>query len=374
MQDFIDVVILYNEDFVKAGNTWVRNLRCLPWAPSTTAPVVIRHENYVDARQKAREDGLMTQAKKEHDIGEKPYTAWVKQKKVLADNNDTAGLDAHLLREPAHGATIDQRYQTLRAAAIPPINRAPYATAVPIGQLATHFRGPLSPTCTAAVWRINTIGELLRASEAAQRQVDDEYNLLMDELEADDIKIDESRSNNEIAQQDPDELAMWLIFNSDRELQLLRIAAGISIDAVKRHLSMSSPPPLTPTRTSLSAFPSLFLGTYFCTKLRNTVRIPTELNRLGNLARGLAPGPDVHRWNLPQSPTNQRPCVPTGISSCLPSVTSFCSGARTVPVQGSRQVHYVFLGATLEDHESWPEVRVIRRQQRIAFTRDDKNS
>lgn len=127
---------------------------------------------------------------------------------------------------------------------------------------------------------------------------------------------------------------------------------------------------LTSPSPSLFLFLFLFLS-YLCTNLWNTVRIPTELVRLGNLARGQATVQDVHRWHVPPGTTNVRPTVPTGISSCLPSVTYFCSGARTVSGPGGSQVHYVFLGATLEDLDSWLEVRVIRRNQRIAFTKDD---
>ncbi|KAI8313379.1 cruciform cutting endonuclease Cce1 [Colletotrichum sp. SAR11_59] len=219
MQDFIDVVILYNEDFVKAGNEWVRDFECLPWSASTTVPLVIRHPDYVDAKQENREKDHKHRAKQEHKKAEKSYIAWSNRKEALENSNNAAELAAHMQSQPAHGLTKDQRYQILRAGAAPPINRAP--TTQPV----------------APVWTINTIGDLLHASEEAQREVDNEYNALVEDLLADNITFAERRSNDQIAQQGPDELAMWLVFNSESELQMLRNAAATSVDAVKRHLT-----------------------------------------------------------------------------------------------------------------------------------------
>lgn len=98
------------------------------------------------------------------------------------------------------------------------------------------------------------------------------------------------------------------------------------------------------------------------------------LDRLGRLARNVGMAPDIHRWYAPLGHTATRPTLPKSISTCLPAVTSFCSGTRNVQVQGGTldKVHYVFVGATLEDFDSWPVVKGLRRAHRKAFTEPDE--
>ncbi|KAJ5017812.1 hypothetical protein K4K57_007271 [Colletotrichum sp. SAR 10_99] len=239
MQDFIDVVILYNEDYVKAANTWVRDLRCMLYANPATPdePPALRHSSYVARIENKRDDALKAKARKEQQKFDRPYITWSNKKRALESSNKTAELEDHVKNKPPLGPTYDQRYQAMFAAADPPTQQAPFAT-VPIRRQPTSFRGPPSIGNTSAIWRVTLIDQLWQASVAAQRRVDAEFMFLMVALRADKIPIMQDRTKPKIAMQGVDELAKWVILNGDDQLDRLGAASAAGVNHVKRFLSM----------------------------------------------------------------------------------------------------------------------------------------